>query len=159
MQHRVHFSRENLQNAIALPPRRAKPVRVVAAAEEARAMPGRERGCLVEKEQFGPAAAAHHLAPPSPEFADTGQPRLAGPAPVEGFGGGIVNDAAIAGEYPAMRGGDDVAGWGDAVLQGHLKTRPLVKVGIACDKREAFAQGSTSDEAIQLACCSMDCCA
>ena len=68
-------------DAIALLPRRAKPVGVVAAAEEARAMAGRERGGLVEKEQLGPAAAAHHLAPPAPEFADAGEPRRARPAP------------------------------------------------------------------------------
>jgi hypothetical protein len=31
-----------------------------------------------------------------------------------------VDDAAIAGEQPAMRRGDDVAGGSDAILQRHL---------------------------------------
>ena len=70
VQHRVDLARENVADAIALFPRGAKPVGIVAAAEEARPMPRRERGRLIEKEQLGPAAAAHHLAPPSPEFAE-----------------------------------------------------------------------------------------
>ena len=120
MQHGVDLARANVRNAIALLPRRAKPVGVVAAAEEARAMAGRERGRLVEKEQLGPAPPAHHLAPPAPEFADAGDPRRARPALLQqGLGRGIVDDAAIAGEQAAMRGGDDVAGGRDAVLQGH----------------------------------------
>ena len=109
------------RNAIALLPRRAKAVGIVAAAEEAGAMAGRERGRFVEKEQFGPAPPAHHLAPPAPEFADAGDPRRARPALFQqGLCRGIMDDAAIAGEQAAMRGGDDVAGGRDAVLQGHV---------------------------------------
>ena len=83
-------------------------------------MAGRERGRFIEKEQFGPAAAAHHLAPPAPEFADADEPGRARPALVQQrFGGGIMDDAAIAGEQAAVRVGDDVAGGRDAVLQRH----------------------------------------
>src|SRR5258708_11590278 len=63
MKHRVDVARQNTPDAIACFPRRAKPDGVVAAAEEARAMSRRERSRLVEKEQLGPAAAAHQLAP------------------------------------------------------------------------------------------------
>src|ERR1700730_5200073 len=125
MQHDVDVVGENFCNTVALFPCRAKPVGVLAAAEEARAMARREGCGLVEKEQFGPAAPAHHLAPASPEFADASEPRPARPAPRQRFGGGIVNDAAIAGEHPAMRRGDDVAGRRDAVLQGHMLTCSL----------------------------------
>src|ERR1700759_3549372 len=120
MQHRVNVAREHRSDPIALLPSRAKPVGVVATAEEAWPVPGGERGGLVEKEQLGPAAAAHHLAPPSPEFADTGQPGRARPAArQQGLGGGVVNDAAVAGEHPAMWIGDDLSLWRDAVLQRH----------------------------------------
>ena len=42
------------------------------------------------------------------------------------LGRGIVDDAAIAGEQAAMRGGDDVAGGRDAVLKGHALRRTLI---------------------------------
>src|SRR6267142_1021589 len=103
MKHRVDVARQNTPDAIACFPRRAKPDGVVAAAEEARAMSRRERSRLVEKEQLGPAAAAHHLAPAAFEFAKASEPRLARPAPRQRLGRGIVDDAAIAGEHPAMR--------------------------------------------------------
>src|ERR1700731_1183821 len=125
MQHDVNVISANIRNTIALFPCRAKPVGVLAAAEEARAMPRRQCGRLVEEEQLGPAAPAHHRAPPAAEFADASEPRPARPAPRQRFGGGIVNDAAIAGEHPAMRRGDDVAGRRDAVLQGHMLTCSL----------------------------------
>src|ERR1700686_4884664 len=102
-------------------------------------MSRRERGRLVEKEQLGPAAAAHHLAPPSSEFADASKPRLARPAPRQGLGCGIVDDAAIAGEHPAMRRGDNVAQRCDAVLQRQSHLRPDFSAVIA---------RSASDEAI-----------
>src|SRR6185312_180874 len=95
------------------------------AAEEAGAMAGGEGGGFIEEEQFGPAARCHHLAPPSPEFADAGNPGRARPALLQKRpGGGIMDDAAIAGEQAAVRGGDDVAGWRDAVLQGHSRFPP-----------------------------------
>src|SRR5262249_36915377 len=72
------------------------------------------------KEQLGPAPSAHHLAPPPAEFGDAGQPRRARPALFqERLGGGIMDDAAVAGEHAAVRRGDDLAGRGDAVLQRH----------------------------------------
>ena len=77
MQYGVDLARQNAFHAIALLPRRPKPVGVVTAAEEAWPVAGRERGGLVEKEQLGPAPAAHHLASPTPEFADAGDPRRA----------------------------------------------------------------------------------
>jgi len=109
MKHGVDVARQHTPDAVALFPCRAKPVGVVAAAEEARTMARRKRGRLVEKEQLGPAAATHYLAPATSEFADASEPRLARPAPRQGFRCGIVDDAAIAGEHPTMRRGDDVA--------------------------------------------------
>src|SRR5229473_1028701 len=120
MKHGVDVARQYAPDAVAFFPRRAKPVGVVATAEEAWAMSRRERGRLVKKEQRGPAAASHHLAPPAFEFADASEPRPAGPAPRQGFRCGVVDDAAIAGEQSAMRGSDDVACWRDPVLQRHL---------------------------------------
>ena len=49
MQHRIHFGREYIRNAVALFPRGAKPVGIVAAAKEAGAMSRRERGRLSRK--------------------------------------------------------------------------------------------------------------
>ena len=76
---RPSLAREHVPRHCPLPTPR-ETVGIVAAAEEARAVPGRERGRLVEKEQLGPAARRHHLAPPAPEFADAGDPRRARPA-------------------------------------------------------------------------------
>ena len=116
-------------DAIALFPCGAKAVGIVAAAIETGAMPCCECGGFIKEEQLGPASAAHHLAPPSPEFADTGQPCRARPAFSEqGFGGGIVDDAAVAGEHAAMRCGDDVTGGSDAILQRHSVRRSFTAV-------------------------------
>src|SRR5712691_4017239 len=120
MKHGVDVARQHTPDAVAFFPCRAKPVGVLAAAEEARAMARRKRGCLIEKEQLGPTAATHYLAPATSEFADASEPRLARPAPPQGFRCGVVDDAAIAGEDPAMRSYDDVACRRDAVLQRHL---------------------------------------
>src|SRR5438552_14288929 len=106
---RVNVARQHAPDAVAILPRCAKPVGVVAAAEEARAMSRRQCSCLVEEEQLGPAAAAHHLAPAASEFADASEPRPARPAPRPRLRSGIVDDAAVAGEHPAMRRGDDFA--------------------------------------------------
>ena len=121
VKHRIHLARTNAFNAIALFPRRPKTVGVVTAAKEAGAMAGREGGGFVEKEQFGPAPSAHHLAPPAPKLADAGDPGRARPALFQqGFCRGIVDDAAVAGEHAAMRRRDDVARGRDAVLQRHV---------------------------------------
>src|SRR5438445_6216463 len=120
MQHRVDISRQHTADAVALLPRRTKPFGVIAAAEETWAMPGGKGGRFIQKEKFGPATPAHHFAPPALEFADTDQPGRIRPALFqERLGRGIVDDAAIAGEQPAMRIGDNVARGKDAVLQGH----------------------------------------
>src|SRR4051812_29125002 len=141
MQYLVDVARENIRYAISLLPAAAKAIGVVAAAEEAWAVAGRQRGRFVEEEQFGPAPARHHLAAPAAEFADAGDPCRSRPALLQqGLGGGIVDDAAIAGEDAAMLGGDDVAGGCDAVLQGHL-LEPTPHHHRHCEER--------SDEAIQ----------
>src|SRR6266436_3676005 len=128
VKHGVDIARENMRDAIAFFPRGTKPVSVVAAAEEARPVPGGERGCLVEKEQLGPAVTTHRLAPPSLEFADASEPRLARPAPrQQRLGCGVMDDATIAGEQAAMRCRDDFACGSDAVLQrrSHLELAVL----------------------------------
>src|SRR6202158_4957817 len=123
VKHGVDVAREDFSDAITLLPGSAKAVGIVATAEEARAMPGRERRRLVEKEQLGPAAAAHHLAPPPPEFADASEPRLARPAPrQQGLRFGIVDNAAVSGEHATVQRGDDIAGRRDPVLQRHLSS-------------------------------------
>src|SRR5580693_3081625 len=121
MQHRIDLVGALTADAIARFPRRAKTVGVLAAAVEAGTVSGRECGGFIEKEQLGPASAAHHLAPAPAEFADAGQPGGGRPALVQqGLGRGVVDDAAVAGEQPAMRRRDDFSGWRDAVLQRHL---------------------------------------
>src|SRR5438876_2801037 len=109
MKHRVNPAPHHAPDALAPPPPCAKPVGVDPAAEEARATSRRQCSCLVEEEQLGPAAAAHHLAPAASEFADASEPCPARPAPRQRLRSGIVDDAAVAGEHPAMRRGDDVA--------------------------------------------------
>src|SRR6185312_1505018 len=143
MQCGVKLPRTNAFHAIALFPRRSKTVGVVAAAEETWAMPGGECGRLGEKEQFCPTPAAHHLAPPAPEFADAGDPCRARPAFFQqGLRRGIVDDAAIAGEHSAMRRRDDVAGGCDAVLEGHIDLRELSWATLQATSRRASSTGS-----------------
>jgi hypothetical protein len=80
-------------------------------------MPCRERGRFIEEKQLGPAPAAHHLAPPSPEFAEADEPCRVRPALFQqGLCAGIVDDAAIAGEQATVRIGDDVARGRDPIL-------------------------------------------
>jgi hypothetical protein len=97
-----------------------------APAEEAGPMPGRESRGLVEKEQLGPALAGHRFPAPTFVFADTDDPGLRGPAPLEqGPRRGIVNDPAVAGEQAALGNGNDLAVRRDAILQGHGLCRRL----------------------------------
>src|SRR6266852_6383070 len=120
MQHGIHVARAHAARAVALPPRGTKPRRILAPAVEAWTMPGCERGRFIEKEQFGPASLPHHLAPAAAEFADAGDPGGTRPAlPEQGLGRRIVDDAAVAGEHPAIWRCDDVAGGRDAVLKRH----------------------------------------
>ena len=120
MQHGVHLFGADTADAVALLPRGAEALGVVAAAIEARTMAGCERGRFIEEEQLGPASLAHHLAPASAELAEAGDPGWSGPAlSQERLARGVMDDAAVAGEQPAMRRCDDVACRRDAVLQWH----------------------------------------
>src|SRR5438105_3876991 len=143
LKHGVNVTRANIREAVALFPRGAKPVGVLAAAEKARPMPRRERGRLIEKKQLGPAAAAHHLAPPAPEVAQAGKPCPARPAPRQCFRRGIVDNAAIAGEHSAMRRGDDVAGWGDPILQRHKGLIPCPKLSLPATNAMRLRMGAS----------------
>ena len=69
----------------------------------ARPVPGCQRRRLVEKEQFGVAALAHHRPPPPFEIAKAYQPGLERPAAhrMQRFGVGIVDNAAISHEGSA----------------------------------------------------------
>lgn len=103
----------------------------LAPAEEAGPMPGRERGHLVQEKQFGPAGfaprlvaalpvAAHRHAPHIAEFADADDPGLQRPAFFQQrLRFGVMDDAAIAHEQPALRHGVDDAERVDAILQRH----------------------------------------
>ena len=120
VQHRIDLGRQHVLHTIARFPCRAKAIGVVAPAVEARTMASGKGGRLIQKEQLGPAPSAHHLAPPPAEFRDADQPGRARPTFFqERFGGGVMDDAAIACEETAMRGGDDLSRRGNAVLQGH----------------------------------------
>src|SRR5690242_2360236 len=120
MQHRIDVTRESVSDAIASLPRRLKFQGIIPAAVEARPMARRKRSGLVKEEQLGPAAAAHYLAPASPELADACQPRRARPAFAQQRPGrGVMDDATIAGEHAAMRIGDDLSKRRDPVLQRH----------------------------------------
>ena len=125
VQHLIHLRRAHSAEAVPLLPRRAKSVGVVAAAVEARAVSGRERGRLIEKEQFGPAPRGHHVAAAAAEFANASDPRLAAPAPVQQrLRRRIMDDAAIAGEQAALRRRDDLAGRRDTILQRRPQVTP-----------------------------------
>ncbi len=139
VQYRVDLARQLIIHTVAFLPRRAKAVRVLAPAVEARTVPGRECGRLIEKEQLGPAAAAHHLAPAPAEFADASEPGRGRPAFSEQRPGrGVVDDAAIAGEQPAVRGGDDLARRRDTVLQRHGLARLITPGVIASAAKQSI---------------------
>src|SRR5205814_2234961 len=144
MKHGVNVARANIREAIALFPGGAKPVGVLAAAEKARAVPRRERGRLIEKKQLGPAPAVHHLAPPAPEVAQAGKPCPARPAPRQCFRRGIMDDAAIAGEHSAMPRRDDVAGWGDPILQRHKRLIPCPKPSLPATNAMRLRTGASA---------------
>src|ERR1700742_1814246 len=125
MQDRVDLRREHFARAIALLPRGAEPVGIVAPAIKAWAMSG-GKGCgLVEKEQLSPTSAFHHPAPPAAKFQHAGEPGVGRPALSEQrFGRGVMDDAAIAGEHPARGVSYDLAGRQHTVLQGHVRSPP-----------------------------------
>ena len=88
--------------------------------EKAGPVSDRERDRLVEKEQFCPTAATHHRAATPPEFAETNEPGLARPAPLQQRSGcGIMDDPAVAGEPAYCAIATDVAKRCHAVLQRH----------------------------------------
>src|ERR1700684_959818 len=85
-----------------------------------------QRHRLVEEEEFGPAPAGHDIPPPALVVAATDQPRLARPAlSQQGLGRRVVDDAAVAREYPSLRDRRDIAEGGDSILQGTLTSEPV----------------------------------
>jgi len=102
VQHRIHVRRENIAHPIALLPRRAETIRVLAPAIETRPMPCRECSRLIEKEQLGPALPFHYLAATAAEFQHASEPDVGGPAlPEQRLRRRIVNDTAIADKHSA----------------------------------------------------------
>jgi hypothetical protein len=89
-------------------------------AEKTRSVSRCERDRLVEEEQLGPTTATHHRTPPALVFAETDEPGLARPAPVQqGSGRRVMNDPAVAGEHSSLRYRDDIAEGRHPVLQRH----------------------------------------
>src|SRR5271163_2337916 len=81
-----------------------------APAKETRAVTCRQCDRLVQKEELGPTAAAHYLAPLPLIFGDTKQPCPGRPTPLQQrLGRRVMNDAAVAGEQTPLRDGDDIA--------------------------------------------------
>src|SRR5580693_9518436 len=86
-----------------------------------------QRHRLVQEEEFGPAPARHDVTTPILVVAATDQPRLARPAlSQKRLGRRIVDDAAVAREYPSLRDCHDIAEGGDSILQGHRLTSKSV---------------------------------
>src|SRR6202161_1830245 len=85
-----------------------------------------QRHRLVEEEEFGPAPAGHDIPPPALVVAATDQPRLARPAlSQQGLGRRVVDDAAVAREYPSLRDRHDIAKGRHSILQGTLTSEPV----------------------------------
>ena len=96
-----------------------EPVVVLASAERARPVPGRERGRLVEEEELRELPRLHQrLAVPALELEPTDDPPSGGhPAPDSPLV--VVNAAAVPVDEPAGRIGDQFAERSDAILQRH----------------------------------------
>src|ERR1700722_9721551 len=85
-----------------------------------------QRHRLVKEEEFGPAPAGQDVPPPALVVAATDQPRLARPAlSQQGLGRRVVDDAAVAREYPSLRDRHDIAEGGGSILQGALTPEPV----------------------------------
>src|SRR5262245_34379740 len=102
-----------------LDPDLEEPVVVVAAAERAGAVPGGERGRLVEEEQLGEAAGPEQrAAPPALELEPAGDPALAVVPPADAARL-VVQASAIPVDEAARRVGDQLAERRDPVLERH----------------------------------------
>ena len=92
----------------------------VSTAEETRAVSRRERDRLVKKEQLRPTAGTHNRPAASLEFAETNEPGLTCPAPVQQRPGcRVMNDPAIASEHASLRYRNDFTERRHPVLQRH----------------------------------------
>jgi len=103
-------------------PQRAEPLVVPAAAECTRAMPGSERGRLVEEEELGELARLEQrMTVPAAEGQAAGDPAspVVAPAdpPVR-----VVETASVAVDEAARRIRDELAERRDAVLERHCRT-------------------------------------
>jgi len=148
LKHRVDIAcGEHPRRRCALP-RGAKPVGVVAAAEETRTMPTRAR--LPRRERTAhPAARAHQPWRRHPLNSQRQVSHAFWPSAVSATSWfWIVNDAAIAGKHAAMRGGDDFACWHNAGFAAAIafdarlfsRSRPLR--GALATKQSSFISRS-----------------
>src|SRR6185369_10583723 len=95
---------------------------VLAPAQRARAVAGRERGRLVEEEQLGEAPRLEQRsAVPAAEAQAAGDPAAAVVMAADPAAR-VVQTAPVAVHEPASRGGDQVAERGDAILQSHARS-------------------------------------
>jgi hypothetical protein len=93
-------------------------------------MTGSERNRFVKKEELGPTATAHHLAPAPLIVEDANQPRFSRLALAEQCSRcRVVDDAAVADECASLRYRDDISEWRHPVLQGPLITHIVRPIG------------------------------
>jgi len=86
---------------------------------------GRQRDGLVEEEQLGVRARAHHRTPAPAKAGETRDSapslRVAHDAPI-----GLVQTAAIAHQQPARLGGDEIAERRDPILERHRCVHDII---------------------------------
>ena len=104
-------------------PGHAEGVEALPATFRTGAVPGCQGRRFVEEEQFGVVAGRHDLTLPPLELQHADDPPLQLPRPPDAALG-VVQDATVAHEGAPLRGGDDVAEWGDTILPRHLSPRP-----------------------------------
>jgi hypothetical protein len=93
------------------------------AAQRARAVAGRKRRRLVEKEQLGePARLQQALPLPATELESAGDPAAAVVVAADAAGG-VVQAAAVSVDETVARMGDQLAEWCDPVLEWHCDAR------------------------------------
>ena len=120
MQNHIHLGRARPRGgALGTLPRIREGERVAAAALEARAVAGRQRGRLIEEEHLG-VAVLPDVAMPALELEQAADPRSRSPAP-QGQRAGIGMDApaAIAHEQAERGVGKQFAEWRHAIGQRH----------------------------------------